>query len=110
MKGFIILCVLVGSVLSYDWTPVDRIIQNTINNGGFPGASLRIANRTHTIYSKNYGTLTLNTPPFGGPPVENDTIYDIASLSKVTGTLGCIMHLVDIGMLGVNDLVTKHIP
>lgn len=109
MKGFIILAVLSLS-LCLDWTPVDKIIENTIRNGGFPGATLRIANKTHTIYSKNYGTFMINMPPFGSPPVTNETIYDIASCSKVTGALGCIMQLVDVGIISIDDPVSKHIP
>ena len=110
MKGFIIFIAICLCVSGLDWTPVDNIIQSTIRNGGFPGATLRIANKTHIIYSNNYGTYTFNSPPYGAPPVTNDTIYDIASLSKVTGTLGCIVQLVDEGLLGVDDLVTKYIP
>jgi len=90
MKGFIILLSVLAISKTYDWSSVDKIIQDTINNGGFPGAALRIANKTHVLYSNNYGTLTINTPPFSSPPVTNETIYDIASLSKIAGTLGCI--------------------
>ena len=110
MRAFIILSLLLLTISSLDWLPVDRIIENTIRSGGFPGAALRIANKTHVIYSSNYGSLTVSNNPFSSPSVENDTIYDIASLSKVTGTLGCIMQLADTGILSVNDLVTKYIP
>lgn len=51
-----------------------------------------------------------NMPPFGSPPVTNETIWDIASCSKVTGALGCIMQLVDVGIISIDDLVSKHIP
>lgn len=110
MKGFFIFFTLATFSICYDWTPVDDIIENTIKIGGFPGAALRIANKTHTIYSNNYGTYSISMTPYGSPPVTNDTIYDIASLSKVTGTLGCIMQLADAGIISVDDLVSKHIP
>ena len=110
MKGFFILFTLPASSFSYDWTPVYKIIENTIKIGGFPGATLHIANKTHTIYTNTYGTFTINMPPFGSPPVVNGTIYDIASCSKVTGALGCIMDLVDKDIISVDDLVSKHIP
>lgn len=110
MKGFIILFPILATAIALDWTPVDHIIDSTIRAGGFPGAVLRVANKTHVIYSNNYGSLTVANPPFGSPSFENDTIFDIASLSKVTGTLGCIMQLADTGLLSVNDLVTKFIP
>ena len=93
-----------------DWDQLDALLNQYINTGAFPGASLRIANKTHTVYSNNYGHLSSNPPPFGSPMVSSDTVYDIASLSKVTGTLGCIMQLVDVGLLHIGDLVIKHIP
>lgn len=81
-----------------------------IKVGGFPGAVLRIANKTHTIYANNYGTLTRSVDPFGAIKMSNDTIFDIASLSKVTGALSCIMHLADTKKISVDDLVTKYVP
>lgn len=108
---FVLFTVLILTQSSYyDWTPVDKIIQNVINVGGFPGATLRIANKTHTIYSNNYGTFTRSTDPFGSLPMSNDTIFDIASLSKVTGALCCIMTLVDTNKISVNDPVIKYVP
>ncbi len=71
MKGFYIFATLTLACICYDWTPVDTIIENTIKMGGFPGATLRIANKTHTIYSNNYGTYTINMSPYGSPPVTN---------------------------------------
>lgn len=109
-NNIILLLLVLSSISCLDWSPVDKIIEDTIKVGGFPGATLRIANKTHTLYSNNYGNFMYSMPPFGSPQVNNDTIYDIASCSKVTGTLGCIMHLVDVGFIQVNDLVSKHIP
>lgn len=48
--------------------------------------------------------------PFSSPPFTNDTIFDIASLTKVTATLSCIMRLYEQRKLDINDLVTKYIP
>ena len=38
-----------------------------------------------------------------------ETIFNIASLTKVTSTLGCIMQLVDDGRLATTDLVSSYI-
>ena len=48
--------------------------------------------------------------PFSSPPFTNDTIFDIASLTKVTATLTCIMRLYEEARLDIDDLVTKYIP
>jgi CubicO group peptidase (beta-lactamase class C family) len=37
-------------------------------------------------------------------------MFDLASLTKVTATLTCVMHLVDKGLIAVDDLVSKYIP
>ena len=112
MQKFLFLLLLFATISPnvIDWAQLDSLVNQYMNTGAFPGAALRVANKTHTLYSNNYGRLSANPPPFGSPFVANDTIYDIASLSKVTGTLGCIMQLVDVGILHVGDPVIKHIP
>lgn len=112
MLKFLLILLFFASISAdaIDWAQLDSLVNQYMNTGAFPGAALRVANKTHTIYSNNYGRMSSNPSPFGSPFVTNDTIYDIASLSKVTGTLGCIMQLVDVGILHVGDPVTKHIP
>ena len=39
-----------------------------------------------------------------------DTIFDMASLTKVMATATSIMILVDRGSVGLNDYVTKYLP
>ena len=106
----LIASILIVSCSAIQWERLDELVASYINKGAFPGAAIRVANKTHTLYSNNYGHLSLNPSGFGSPSVTNDTIYDIASLTKITGTLGCIMHLVDIGTLNVDDLVIKFVP
>jgi CubicO group peptidase (beta-lactamase class C family) len=108
--NILLITLLALTTHSYDWTPVDNIIQAVINVGGFPGAVLTIANATHTIYSNTYGSFVKATPPLLPPPMQQDTMFDIASLSKIAGTLGVIMQMVDTGLVTVNDLVIKYVP
>lgn len=56
------------------------------------------------------GSFTHNSLPYSAIPFTNNTIFDLASLTKVTATLSCIMHLVDQGKIAVDDLVSKYIP
>ncbi len=39
-----------------------------------------------------------------------DTIFDMASLTKVIATTGCVMRLVQLGQVKLNDPVAKYIP
>jgi CubicO group peptidase (beta-lactamase class C family) len=111
MKGaFIAVAVIVAVARAYDWTPVDNIIQDVINVGGFPGAVLAVGNNTHSFYMNSYGGFVKATPPLLPPLMDLGTIFDIASLSKIAGTLGVIMQMVDTGLVSVNDLVIKYVP
>jgi len=56
------------------------------------------------------GHLSRNSLPYSSPPFTVDTIFDIASLTKVTATLSCIMHLYDMGIIDVTDKVSAYIP
>lgn len=62
------------------------------------------------LYQKAYGAFTYNQDVFSSPLVSLDTKYDIASLTKVSGTLAAIVSLYDSKRIGIDDLVTKYIP
>lgn len=110
--SFIIVCLLFNLVISesYDWTAVQDTVEFYRANGAFVGGVLRVANGTHNIYEYPFGHYTNNQLPFSSPSYTNDTIFDLASLTKVTATLTCIMHLYEQGKISIDDLVTKFIP
>jgi CubicO group peptidase (beta-lactamase class C family) len=60
-------------------------------NGAFPGAVLRVANSTHNLYTYEVGYLGKDSHV----PFTQQTIFDIASLSKVSATLSSVMRLYD---------------
>jgi len=43
-------------------------------------------------------------------PMQRDTIFDLASLTKVLATTTAVMQLVDEGTVGLDDPVAKHLP
>jgi len=96
--------------MGYDWTNVEDRINYYMQEGAFTGGVLRVSNRTHNIYTNPFGYFTHNNIPYGTIPFTNKSLFDIASLTKVTATLSCIMHLYDQQRLDVNDLVVKYIP
>ena len=110
MKALLVILLLSSLSLSYDWTKLEDKINYYQFNGAFSGGVLRVANGTHNIYTKAIGSFTHNNLPYSSIPFTNDTIFDLASLTKVTATLACIMHLADQGRIAVDDLVSKYIP
>lgn len=69
-----------------------------------------MANRTDTLYNLPFGFYSHNDLPFSTPFVSNTTIFDMASVTKVTATLSSVMRLVDLNLVSVLDPVTKFIP
>jgi len=111
MKGFIVLVLLlVINCENYNWSQLEDTIQYYLANGAYVGGVLRVANGTHNIYTTSFGQYTNQYIPYSSAPYNNNTIFDLASLTKVTSTLSCIMHLADQGKLKVNDLVSNYIP
>lgn len=84
---------LFSTIQGYNWSSVEDKIQYYLGNGAFPGGILRVANSTHNIYTSTFGSYTHITSPSATPPFTNNTMFDIASLTKVSATLTCIMHL-----------------
>lgn len=82
------------------------IIRKTINEEKLPGANYVIV----TKKKKHFGSLGHKSLiPF---IEENniDTMYDIASMSKVISTTSCALKLVEMGKIRLFDPVSKHIP
>ena len=104
--GFCILSI--GA--AQDWSKVIEEVEHYRKEGAYTGAVLRVANGTHTLFAQTFGSYSHIDLPLGAPFITNDTIFDIASLSKVTATLSCIIWLVEEGKIGVDDKVVKYIP
>lgn len=67
---------------------------------------MRVANSTHNLYTYENGYFTKDSHV----PFTQQTIFDIASLTKVTATLPSIMKLYEEGKIQLSDLVIKFVP
>ncbi|HXW92059.1 MAG TPA: serine hydrolase [Terriglobales bacterium] len=86
---------------------LDPIIQNAIANNQIPGAVLLVSHDGVVVYRKAFGYRSLEPRR---QPMTVDTIFDLASLTKVVATTTAVMQLVEKGALRVNDPVAKYIP
>jgi CubicO group peptidase (beta-lactamase class C family) len=80
---------------AYIHTKVDSIIQEAIQEKAFPGAQILVAKNSKIIFHKAYGFHTYDNLQ----PAALDDLYDLASVTKITGPLPAIMKLVDEGKL-----------
>src|SRR5208283_3311146 len=86
---------------------VDAQINDAVQSGLIPGAVLLIGHDGKVVYYKAYGNRALIPRR---EPMTEDTIFDVASLTKVIATTPCIMKLFEQGKLRLDDPVTKYLP
>ena len=79
-------------------------INNAIQFQTFPGASLAIGFHGNLIIERGYGKLTYDKK---SPSVKRETIYDLASLTKVISTTTLVMQAYESGKLSL-DLPIYH--
>lgn len=86
---------------------LDGIVENAIEEGQVPGAVLLVGHDGQIVYRKAFGDRSV-LPQREAMTV--DTIFDIASLTKVVATTTAVMQLIGTGQLRANDTVAKYIP
>ncbi len=86
---------------------LDSIVRQAIQNGEIPGAVVLIGHDGQVIYRKAFGHRSLEPRR---EPMTTDTIFDIASLTKVVATTTAVMQLEERGTVRLNDPAMKYIP
>ena len=92
-----------GEVLS----GIDRIAQEGIEAKAYPGCRVYALRNGKVLYDKSFGAFTYGE---AAHKVEGDDLYDLASLSKMTGTLLAVMKLYDEGRLNLSDRASQYLP
>jgi uncharacterized protein YbbC (DUF1343 family)/CubicO group peptidase (beta-lactamase class C family) len=90
-----------------DFSAVDAVVQKAVDTGNIPGAVVLAGHKGEVVYRKAFGWRSLQ------PRRERmtlDTIFDLASLTKPLATATCVMRLVQLGQVRLNDPVAKYIP
>ncbi len=87
---------------------IDHVIERGISAGGYPGAAVVVGRRGAAVWEKGFGKLSWEN---ASPTVDaENTIYDLASLTKVVGTTTALMVLYDEGKIHLDDPVSQYIP
>jgi uncharacterized protein YbbC (DUF1343 family)/CubicO group peptidase (beta-lactamase class C family) len=86
---------------------VDAIVQQAIADRQIPGAVVLIGHDGQVVYRKAFGSRALE-PRREAMTV--DTIFDLASLTKVIATTTSVMQLVERGKVRVSEPVVKYLP
>ena len=86
---------------------MDSVITDEIAKGRLPGAVVFVGRKGRLVWHKTYGSRTVDPTREAMTP---ETIFDVASLTKVVATATSIMILVERGKLRLNNPVSLYIP
>jgi len=86
---------------------IDQLVEAAISAGDLPGAVVLVWHQGATVYHKAFGQRSV-TPV--SEPMTPDTIFDLASLTKVVATAPAVMMLVEDGLIRLRDPVSRYIP
>lgn len=87
--------------------PIGQVVKKEIQAGSIPGAVILIGNQGKVVYRRAFGFRALIPRK---ATMTTDTIFDIASLTKVIATSTAVAQLVETGKLNLEDPVAKYWP
>jgi CubicO group peptidase (beta-lactamase class C family) len=85
---------------------IDHLANEAINNKMAPGMQILVARKGKVIYHKAFGFHTYE-PQI---PVHLNTMYDVASLTKISATLPAVMQLYDQDKIHMNTKLGEMLP
>ena len=100
----------------YDFAEVSKLIDDAIAANELPGAVVLIGHGGKVVFRQAYGERKLAGEPGldGSPapaePMTEDTIFDLASLTKPFATAPAVMQLFEQGKVQFDDPVQKYLP
>ncbi|HUX83429.1 MAG TPA: exo-beta-N-acetylmuramidase NamZ domain-containing protein [Halothiobacillus sp.] len=113
VHGLILLILLGSDVFAHGFdkpdplAPIAEFTQSEIQAGRVPGAVVLVGNSKVILYRKAFGQRALEPAPL---PMNVDTRFDLASLTKVVATTTAIMQLVEQKKIRLDAPVVKYWP
>lgn len=88
------------------FSKIDSLINYGISQEAYPGAQVLIAKDGEIIYKKNAGYQTYDNKVW----INDSSVYDIASLTKVMATTLALMKLYDEKKFSLDDKLSNYLP
>lgn len=85
---------------------IDSIVEAGIKMAAFPGCQICIAKNGSIIFQKSYGFQTYDSII----PISEESIYDIASITKVTASVPTLMYMMDEQKWHPDTIISRYLP
>src|SRR5579872_7395738 len=92
---------------SRGFAPIEALVEEAIAHHDLPGAVVLVGRDDAVRYHGAFGQRAILPTP---EAMTEDTIFDLASLTKVVATTTSVMKLVEEGKIRLNDPVSRYIP
>jgi len=92
---------------AHSFDAIDALMQAAVAKGSMPGGVVIIGHNGAVVYRKAFGSRSLEPTR---EAITADTIFDLASLTKVIATTSAVMQLVDEGRVHIDDPVAVYLP
>ena len=89
------------------FAPIAPLVTDAVARHELPGAVVLIGQGDRIVYQHAFGQRAVAPAP---EPMTEDTIFDLASLTKVIATTPSVMQLVEQGRIRLDDPVARFIP
>ncbi|MDR6553322.1 serine hydrolase domain-containing protein [Paenibacillus qinlingensis] len=86
---------------------ISFFIEQEIAAGHIPGAVLSIIHKGNEVLKEAYGSRVVYPET---APMRSDTVFDLASLTKVVATMPAVLQLMDQGKLSLGDPIGVFLP
>lgn len=85
---------------------MDKLVDDLIANGAAPGCQILVVKDDKVVWNKAYGNYTYEQTT----PVTTETMYDLASVTKVAATTISLMQLVENGRIHLDSAMSCYVP
>jgi CubicO group peptidase (beta-lactamase class C family) len=92
---------------SHNFPYIDRVLQQALENGSTPGAVLLVDRKDELLYRNAVGYAQIYPEHRA---ITEETIFDVASLTKVMATTAAVMLLLRDGRISLHDPIHKYVP
>ena len=93
--------------MSSSFAAAREVLRRAIDARAFPAAVVEVGSTTQLLWRQAFGRLTFDAD---SGAARDDTVFDLASLTKVLSTAALVMRQVERGALGLDDPVGDHLP
>lgn len=90
-----------------DFSAVDGVLEEAVRDGTFPGAVVLVRQDGEVVYRKAHGYRSLEPER---TPLNEDTVFDLASLTKPLATTVALMRFVAEKKIRLDDRISRFFP